>query len=422
MPFRYHGFALAFALLAGPAGAFAQPPNDDPSTLQTPLNGPDFFTVTRVDPDGTIVLGPSATIPAQFRDNLGTFFAEGIYLLVTNDGQPVAKRRVIRAQVTDVAAGSVFTLKTGPQAAARVQMKDSARLVRPVPVTTARLRALPDEIPFQVKPADANPDANPDDAREIAARARSINNLQQMGLAMHNFHASNTAFPPAVIYGPDGKPWHSWRVLILPYLESIDLYNAYDFSQPWDSPKNKPLIDKMPAVYRDPIHGDNKEPYTHYAALVGPAAIFRPDGAKQTNAKETPLGKWGLGLESITDGTSNTVMISSVEPGRKIPWTKPEDIDAGPRFKGFGHPGGIAAPYTFHGPGGGKAAPFAFADGSVRMIGASVNPRTLEALITCGGNEVIPSDSYPAESGPLVPQIKTLKIRLSGGKATATIE
>ncbi|MFI5454530.1 MAG: DUF1559 domain-containing protein [Isosphaerales bacterium] len=420
MPFRHHGFALAFALLVPHAGAFAQPEKDDPSIMQTPLSGPEFLTVTRVDPDGTILMGPSDAVPPQFRDNLGSFFAEGLYLLVTNDSKPAGERRVLRVQVTDVAAGSVFTLKTGPQAAARLRIKDSARLVRPMPATTARLRALPDEIPLPGEPANAN--AKPDDARENAASARSINNLKQMMLAMHNFHAAYNKLPPAVIYGPDGKPWHSWRVLILPYLESADLYNAYDFSQPWDSPKNKPLIDKMPAVYRDPIHGDNKDPYTHYAALVGPGAIFRPDGVKQTDPKEPPVGKGGLGFESVTDGTSNTVMISSVEPGRKIPWTKPEDIDVGPAFKGFGQPGGIAAPYTFHGPGGGKAAPFGFADGSVRMIGASVNPRVLAALMTCGGGEVISSDAFPSDSTPPVSRVRTLKIRLSGGKATATIE
>jgi len=418
MPFRHHGFALAFALLVAHAGAIAQPPNDDPPILQAPLAGPEFVTVTRVDLDGTILLGPSEALLPQFRDDLGSFIAEGYYLLVTNDSKPAGERRVLRVQVTDVAAGPVITVKTGPQAAALVRIKDSARLVRPKPATTARLRALPDEIPFQAEPADANAD----DARENAARARSINNLKQIVLAMHNFESTYGEFPPAVIHGPDGKPWHSWRVLILPFLERVDLYNSYDFSQPWDSPKNKALIDKRPAVYRDPIHRDTTETDTHYAALVGPGAIFRPDGAKQTDPKKPPLGKGGLGIRNITDGTSNTVIISSVEPGRKIPWTKPEDIDVGPAFKGFGQPGGIAAPYTFHGPGGGKAAPFAFADGSVRMIGASVNPRVLEALITCAGNEVISSDSYPTESGPSVSQAKTLKIRQSGGKATASIE
>jgi len=415
MPFRRRGFALAFALLVAHAGAFAQLPNDDPSFMHAGLDGLEFL-VTRVDPDGTILLGPSETFPREFQDALGAFFAEGLYVLVTNVSKPAGERRVLRVQVTDVAAGLVFTLKTGPQAAARVRIKESASLVRPVPATTARLRALPDEIPLPAEPADANPA----DARESAARARSINNLKQIGLAIFNFSATSNQFPPAVIHGPDGKPWHSWRVLILPYLDSVDVYNAYDFSQPWDSPKNKALIDKMPAVYRDPIHGDTKEPYTHYAALVGPGAIFRPDGARQTNPKKPPFGEGGVEIRSVTDGISNTAMISSVEPGRKIPWTKPEDINVGPAFKGFGQPGGIAAPYTFHGRGRGKAAPLVFGDGSVWMIGASVNPRTLQTLMTCAGDEVIPA--YPHEYAPPVSQGKTLKIRQSGGKATAVIE
>ena len=225
-----------------------------------------------------------------------------------------------------------------------------------------------------------------------------------------------------MIFGPDGKPWHSWRVLILPYLEHADVYNAYDFSQPWDSPNNKAIIDKMPAVYRDRIYGDTKESTSHYAALVGPGAAFRPEGAKQSNPKQPPIGTGGLGIQNITDGTSNTVMISSVEPARKIPWTKPEDIDVGPAFKGVGRPGGIAAPYTFHGPGGGKAAPFLFCDGTVRVIAKTMHPRTLEALMTCSGGEVISVDSIRSEPIPSVPQVKTLKIRLDGGKATAAIE
>ena len=152
-----------------------------------------------------------------------------------------------------------------------------------------------------------------------------------------------------------------------------------------------------------------------------PKAVFRPEGPKQIDPNNPPLAG-GVGVQNITDGTSNTVIISSVEPGRKIPWTKPEDIDVGPAFKGFGQPGGIAVPYTFHGPGGGKAAPFLFCDGSVRVIAKTMHPRILESLMTIAGGEVIAADSIRSESVPAVSQVKMLKIRLNGGKATATIE
>jgi prepilin-type processing-associated H-X9-DG protein len=418
MRLRHHGFALSLALLVAPAGAFAQAPKADESILQATLAGPEFVTITRVDPDGTILLGPSDSVAPQIRDILGAYYAEGFYLLVTNDSKPASARRVLRVQITDVAAGSVFTLKTGAQAAARVRVNDTARLVRPVPTTTARLRALPDEIPLLAERSDAI-EADP---REDAARARSINNVKQIGLAVHNFLSVHGKLPPAVIFGPDGKPWHSWRVLLLPYLERVDLYNDYDFSQPWDSPKNKALLDKMPDVYRDPIHGDKKESFTHYAAFVGPTSVFRPEGAKQIDPKSPPLAGGSIRLQNITDGTSNTVIVSSVEPARKIPWTKPEDIDVGPAFKGFGPPGGIAAPYTFRGPGGGKAAPFLFCDGSVRMIGASVRPQVLAALLTCAGGEVISRDAINDEAAGRQVDIRTLKIRLNGARATATVE
>ena len=419
MPIRLLAFALGFVLLVAcacaftqpiaddptlgqvgvigksGAGAVAQPPTYDPSVLQAPLTRTANFTVTRVDPDGTIVLGPSSAIPPQLQDRLASGLAEGLYLLLTTDSRQAGKHRLLRVQVTDIAEGSVFTLKAGARAAARVQTNDLARLIRPIPATTARLRALPDEILIEGSPGE---DSAIVDARELSARTQSTNNLRQLVLAMHNFHSKYNEFPPAVINGPDGKPWHSWRVLLLPFLDANDIYNAYDFSQPWNGPKNKALFDRMPAVYRDPIYGDQKEPYTHYAALVGPTAVFRPEGTKQADPKKPPIGTGGVGMAGITDGTSNTVIISSVEPDRKIPWTKPEDIDVGPAFKGFGQPRGIAAPYTLSGPGGGKAAPFAFADGSVRTIAASIHPLTLSALISRAGGEIISSDAIPTES------------------------
>ncbi len=312
MRLRHHGFALSLALLFAPAAAFAQAQKAGESVLQAPLAGPQFVTITRVDPDGTILLGPSELMSPQIRNNLGSYFAEGYYLLVTNDSKPASERRVLRVQVTDVAAGSIFTLKTGAKAAARVRVNDAAWLLRPVPTTTAQLRALPDEIPFLAERSDAIAA----DPREDASRARSINNMKQIGLAVHNFISVHGKLPPAVIYGPDGKPWHSWRVLLLPYLEANAVYNAYDFSEPWDSPKNKALLDRMPDVYRDPIHGDKKEPYTHYAAFVGPGSVFRPGGAKQVDPKTPPLAGGSIRLQNITDGTSNTVIVSSVEPAQ----------------------------------------------------------------------------------------------------------
>jgi hypothetical protein len=57
---RTLGFALAFTVFVAFACAVTQSPNDDPLIMQASLAGSDFFTVTRVDPDGTILLGPNS--------------------------------------------------------------------------------------------------------------------------------------------------------------------------------------------------------------------------------------------------------------------------------------------------------------------------------------------------------------------------
>ena len=48
-------------------------------------------------------------------------------------------------------------------------------------------------------------------------------------------------FPPAYVADASGRPMHSWRVLILPYLDQQQLYDQYDFSEPWNGPNNQQL-------------------------------------------------------------------------------------------------------------------------------------------------------------------------------------
>ncbi|WP_169977310.1 DUF1559 domain-containing protein [Tautonia rosea] len=75
-------------------------------------------------------------------------------------------------------------------------------------------------------------------AREAARRAQCVNNLKQIGIALHNYHDQVNAFPPGAIADESrGSIWAgnsqmstlSWRALILPQMEGTNQYNALNF-------------------------------------------------------------------------------------------------------------------------------------------------------------------------------------------------
>jgi prepilin-type processing-associated H-X9-DG protein len=205
-------------------------------------------------------------------------------------------------------------------------------------------------------------------AREAARRAQCTNNQKQIALAVHNFESANGKFPPVAKFDPGGKALLSWRVLILPYLGEQGLYEQFHLDEPWDSPHNKPLADRIPTVYQCTSNLPAPPGMTTYQVIVDPSSMFTGEPT-------------GVSIASITDGTSNTLMV--VEATNPVLWTKPEELSlASPDpLLGMGskHPGGLNA---------------TFADGSVRFIKTSVNPQILRVLVTRNGGEVVNSDAY----------------------------
>jgi hypothetical protein len=74
----------------------------------------------------------------------------------------------------------------------------------------------------------------------------------QVAQALLAHNADQGRLPPAAVYGPDGQPLLSWRVLVLPYLGHAGLYQEFHLNEPWDSPHNLALLPRMPAVYAPP--------------------------------------------------------------------------------------------------------------------------------------------------------------------------
>ena len=85
--------------------------------------------------------------------------------------------------------------------------------------------------------------------RRLAQQEECMRNLKVIGLALHNYHDSYKKFPWAITYGTDGTPMHSWRVRIMPFIRSTAFYDAYDFHEPWNGPKNRLLGDEIPDTW-----------------------------------------------------------------------------------------------------------------------------------------------------------------------------
>ncbi|MBX9580751.1 MAG: DUF1559 domain-containing protein [Gemmataceae bacterium] len=138
-----------------------------------------------------------------------------------------------------------------------------------------------------------------------------------MALACHNYEQTHGALPPAAVRGPDGTPLLSGRVLILPYIEEQKLYDEFRLDEPWDSPHNLRLLERMPSLYAPPGRKKALVPPYHTIChvFVGPGTPFE-DGARITLAGGFP------------DGPSNTLLF--VEAGDPVPWTKPEEITFDP--------------------------------------------------------------------------------------------
>jgi hypothetical protein len=200
-------------------------------------------------------------------------------------------------------------------------------------------------------------------AREAARRTHSMNNMRQIMLAMLNHEAAQRTYPPRAIFDKQGKPLLSWRVAILPYLEENELYREFRLDEPWDSQHNKKLIARMPAVFANPSMVEPGK--TNYLAPIGEDTIF--------------AGTKGARIRDIVDGTSQTVLLLEVDADRAVEWTRPDDyeIDAKKPLAGLGRLRG------------GNVFGAGFADGSVRMISADIQPDVFVLMLKKSDGQAI---------------------------------
>ncbi len=208
-------------------------------------------------------------------------------------------------------------------------------------------------------------------ASEYSRRMACMNNMKQLALALQCYAQVKGCFPPAYLADKDGRPMHSWRVLILPYIEHKDIYEQYNFKEPWDGPNNKKLLDSRPRIFFCPSDRnayDTHATYTSYAAVVGPGTAWSGDKPKK--------------LSELAPA-NQTVMLVEVT-GTQIPWTAPRDVElseAASMISSRHLPAKEFFSYTIK-PG----VNVAMADGSVHhMPGGALESDVLPDLLKIGG-------------------------------------
>lgn len=131
-------------------------------------------------------------------------------------------------------------------------------------------------------PSGSSGQSNPgtfDRVAQSKARMASGNNMRMIGLALTNYAFGYKKLPAAEGYGPDGKPWVSWRITILPFLpgDTSELLKRYDFSVPWDHPNNEFVLKNMPDVFRDTSNPKADPSKTRVMLMTGAGTAFPID-------------------------------------------------------------------------------------------------------------------------------------------------
>jgi prepilin-type N-terminal cleavage/methylation domain-containing protein/prepilin-type processing-associated H-X9-DG protein len=278
--------------------------------------------------------------------------------------------------------------------------------------------------------------------REAAGRMKCANNLKQLGLALHHYHDTHGTFPPAYVnhglYGDTSFLFvHGWGAFILPFIEQQPLYDRYHWEVPGWHPLNKDVVATHLKVFQCP-----SAPEPDRYQTFGPFPLFGGKGAcgdyAPTLGVDQMLARLGwvdpagdyrgvlagdlrgdlasnpARLTDITDGTASTVLLTE-DAGRPRLWQAgragPDQVIEGGPWGSFRNgillqgstPDGTRKPgpcalnctnereaYSFH-TGGANAV---FGDGHVQLLGAGMSIRTLAALITRAGGEVVSAGDF----------------------------
>lgn len=237
-------------------------------------------------------------------------------------------------------------------------------------------------------------------ARAAARRTACCNNLRNIGCSLHGHLLAHEQFPVGCLEwrGPRSQSsarCFAWSAATLPWLEEQALHSRIDFSKPFDDRVNAEAAATEIAIYRCPSADDrpvSPRGRSDYGGLTGERI------ASPNNPEKGPLvHDQGFAARDISDGLSKTIFVGECSRG---PWPDGEWINGRNLFD-QAHPVNWETwedEIRSNHAGGAMAL---FGDGSVRLVGASLDRMLLAAFCTRAGND--PAAASSTSSGLLRP-------------------
>jgi prepilin-type N-terminal cleavage/methylation domain-containing protein len=251
-------------------------------------------------------------------------------------------------------------------------------------------------------------------AREAARRSSCLNNMKQMGLALHNYHDVHGRLPPGWIGyvpstnapDPEGVTGWGWASMILPYMEQGNVTQNLlrsDLAITDAANANARVLSLpvyiCPSDSGDPVFDLNAEDGSGPMLKLAKANYIGVFGTLEI--EDTPSNSNGafyhhsrVRFADISDGLSQTLVTG--ERSSKLDystWTGvvPGAAEAMARIVGSAdhtpnHASGHLDDFSSRHPGG---THFMLGDGSVRFISDSINLQTYQGLTTRAGGEVV---------------------------------
>jgi prepilin-type N-terminal cleavage/methylation domain-containing protein len=263
--------------------------------------------------------------------------------------------------------------------------------------------------------------------REASIRAQCLNNMKQIGLALHNYHDVFGTFPLQ-----SDVEVKCWMYKILPYIEQQDLYkegqlptNSAGYKATWQTIVGMYICPADPRNFAGGVYDDyqgTNYAMTSYLGVAGKVSTDLPDSGVIGPYDNTPSGHLAVKISQITDGLSSTVMVGERPPSADLYWGwwayqdwdsflwAVMDISYAPYItddsQGNGPPAGSGAPcpqrsyfspgdninhchadhyWSFHYSGG----HWLMCDGSVQFMDYSAGTRIIPAMATRNGGEVV---------------------------------